>query len=129
MIGEHYEGVHINAVALGRTGEDADEDLSQPRRWSQQKPALHSSSCDLDETPFRHEAQAACHAEKNGIGGAALSGARSTGSAETLSGTVFGFLLAVATDGTRVLSHFLLAVLASKADDVRLAPLAPGSRR
>jgi hypothetical protein len=40
MGGEHYEGVHLDVVALGGAGEDADEDFAQPWRGLEQEAAL-----------------------------------------------------------------------------------------
>jgi hypothetical protein len=56
----------FNVIALCGAGEDADEDLTQPRRGPEQEAPLESSGGDLDQGAVGNEAQTAAHATING---------------------------------------------------------------
>ena len=56
----------FDVIALCGAGEDADEDLTQPRRGSEQEAPLESPGGNLDQGAVGNEAQTAAHATING---------------------------------------------------------------
>lgn len=84
MVTEADEGVDIDIADRGGPGEDADEDLAQPRRGPEQEAALDGPRGDLDEWPVREEAEAAAHTATDGFGSRSLAWrtGQATGSGE-----------------------------------------------
>ena len=68
MVARADVGVHRDVVALGGAGQDADEDLPQPRRRAQQEAPLKRPGGDFDQRSVGDEAQPAAHVPMDGIG-------------------------------------------------------------